>query len=68
MAEPINLAVFERIVKDVEGMELRLIAAQDLRNALSEVGEDTTELDAQIKDISRRVARWRAMLEKRGFL
>lgn len=68
MADPINQAVFERVVKDVEGMELRVIAAKDLRLALDQVGEDTTELRQLIKDIEQRVARWKKMLTDRGFM
>lgn len=64
----INEEIYLRAVQNVNEMQLRLIALQDLIDTLKDVGTDTTEMQAEAQRLRQQIDRWVVVLTQKGYM
>lgn len=60
--------VLEGIAQDLPKIDAAIEEAEDLIAAMKEAGEDTSGMDAKLRDAKTRRTKWARMLEGRGIL
>jgi len=58
--------VLESIAKDVRDIQTSLDRAKTLISAMKEAGEDTHEMEADVRTLEIRKTKWERMLKSRG--
>lgn len=59
--------MFERISRDLKSIKSQYKVASDLISAMKEAGEDTAELESDLRKLEVRQDKWERMLDARGF-
>jgi hypothetical protein len=58
--------VLESIAKDIRDIQTSLDRAKTLISAMKEAGEDTHEMEADVRTLEIRKTKWERMLKSRG--
>lgn len=58
--------ILQNIAKDIQEVDTIIIEAKELIQAAKEAGENTTEMEAEMRSLEIRKVKWQRMLSARG--